>query len=505
MPHAAAQLTFEVFDAARPLDGLARSRQEQYLRGYLDDLGTKVVVTEPNYFDRDYLSEFAAFFGGSARGYPNVCRRLHFFGDARVDRALLVQALDGDPGAREVVVGSYLGFVVVRPIPATPFGRSVLKMYNSSSARPTRCVEPARSYRPHLAGLELAVTGIAWQQQDTSVSACATIALWTMFQASAFDEHHAIPTTTQVTQLANEAALSRGRVFPSEGLNVYQLSRSIRAAGLEPMIADPRDDDRVFASVVASLVRSRFPVLITGDIDDAGHAVCIVGFREASVGPPIARQVTPQDQHLEALYVHDDNLGPNVRFEIIPVNPAANPPTKLSIRTSPPPRAKARGSVTTSYPPFAISLAVAAVPEGVRVNVTTLHRVGARVAGIVLDFLNHLLKQAGQAEVGFTFTARFARIAEYLADVLPTAVAPGALGRARINFVETVPPTSLFVGVVRVGAPGSPLFDLVFDTSDSDHHVAVWATVAFHPVAYGLIDRIAKAGLDEFGTLVDAT
>lgn len=505
MPHAPAPLTFEVFDVARPLDGLASSTQEQYLRGYLDDLGTKVVVTEPNYFDRDYLSEFAAFFGASARGYPNVCRRLHFFGEPRVDRALLMKALDDDPTACDIIRASYLGFVVIRPIPATPFGRSVLKMYESTTVRPTRCVEPARSYHPHLAGLELAVTGIAWQQQDTSVSACATIALWTMFQASAFDEHHAMPTTTEVTRLANEAAYSRGRVFPSEGLNVYQVSRSIRSAGLEPMIADPRDDDGVFASVVASLVRSRFPVLITGDIDDAGHAVCIVGFRETPAGSPPAKQVTPQDQQLEAVYVHDDNLGPNVRFEIVPANPSAAPQTKLSIRTAPPARAKARGSVTTGHPPFAVSLVMAAVPEGVRVNVTTLHRVGARVAGIVLDFLNHLLSQHGDPEIGFTFTARFARIAEYLADVLPTGVLPNALGRARINFVETVPPTSLFVGVVRVGALGSPLFDLVFDTSDSDHHVSVWATVAFQPIAYDLIEQLAKGGFDDFGTLVNGT
>lgn len=505
MPHVPAPLAFEQFDPARPLDGLASSTQERYLRGYLDDLGTNVVVTESNYFDRDYLSEFAAFFGASARGYPNVCRRLHFFADSRVDRSLLVDALDGDQAAADVITESYLGFIVVRPIPATPFGRSVLKMYDSSPGRTQRCVAPARSYRPHLAGLELAVTGIAWQQQDACVSACATIALWTMFQASAFDEHHAMPTTTEVTRLANEAALSRGRVFPSEGLNLYQLSRSIRSAGLEPMIADPGGAHEVFASVVASLVRSRFPVLVTGDIDDAGHAVCIVAFREAAVSAPVPKQVTPQDQRLEALYLHDDNLGPNVRVDIVPANPSARPPTKLSMRTAPPARAQARGSVTTKYPPFAVSLAVAAVPEGVRVNVTTLHRVGARVAGIVLDFLNHLLSQAGQAEVGFTFTARFARIAEYLADVLPTAVAPGALGRARMSFVETVPPTSLFVGVVRVGTPGSPLFDLVFDTSDSDHHVSVWATVAFDQIAHALIANIAKAGLDEFGTLVDAT
>lgn len=99
MPHAPAPLVFELFDSQRRLDGLADSNQEQYLRGYLGDLGTQVIVTERNYFDRDYLSEFAAFFGASARAYPNVCRRLHFLADGRVDRALFAKALDGDADA----------------------------------------------------------------------------------------------------------------------------------------------------------------------------------------------------------------------------------------------------------------------------------------------------------------------------------------------------------------------------------------------------------------------
>ncbi len=508
--HTAEKLGFDTFDAAMPLDGLASSTQEQYVRGYLTDHGAKVVVTEPRYFDRDYLSEFSAFFGASARGYVNICRRLHFFASALIDRALLTQALDGDAAALNAMKDSYLGFVVVRPIAATPFGRSVLKMYPPDAARPPRCTNPHRLYRPHLAGLELEVEGVAWQQQDASVSTCATVALWTMLQASAFDEHHAIPTTTTLTRLANDAALSRGRVFPSDGLTAFQLSRAIRAAELEPMIADPRQSPEVFSSIIASLVRSRFPVLVTGDIKGDGHAVCVVGFRESAVSPPPPRLVTPQDTSLEAVYVHDDNLGPNVRFEIKmalpPPAPGAPPaPARLQLHPAPPMRAIARGSVTLSYPPLSVSLVVAAVPEGLRVSVTAVHRVGARLAGIFLNFLNSLLAQAGQPEVGFTFTARFARVAEYLAEVLPTAVPKGALGRARLAFVETVPPTSLFVAIVRVGSPGNPLFDLVFDSTDGDHHLRTWCTVAFHPVAHGLLTRLTSSGFDDFGLIVNAS
>ena len=81
-----------------PTDGLAKLRdcqQTLYLRRYLADLGATTVITEPYYFDRDYLAEFAAFYCISATGYQNVCQRLHFFSDA-FDRSVLVLALAND-------------------------------------------------------------------------------------------------------------------------------------------------------------------------------------------------------------------------------------------------------------------------------------------------------------------------------------------------------------------------------------------------------------------------
>ncbi len=71
-----------------PLSELRESSQGQYLRWYLADLDAKTVLVEPAYFDRDYLSEFAAFYCTSAAGYANVCRRLHYFSEV-VDRPAL--------------------------------------------------------------------------------------------------------------------------------------------------------------------------------------------------------------------------------------------------------------------------------------------------------------------------------------------------------------------------------------------------------------------------------
>ena len=54
------------------LSKLRGSTQADYLRCYLTDLGAQTVIEEQNYFDRDYLAEFSAFYSTSSKGYINI-------------------------------------------------------------------------------------------------------------------------------------------------------------------------------------------------------------------------------------------------------------------------------------------------------------------------------------------------------------------------------------------------------------------------------------------------
>jgi hypothetical protein len=208
-PHA---LVFsEVNSSSDPLVLLDRdlgSRQVKYLRCYLHDLGACATVLEPNYFDHDYLSEFEAFYATSAAGYPNICRRVHYFNES-VTRTLFERAVGGHPEAQKLLERSYLGHIVLRPIAGAPIGRTVLRVYADDAglaAGMPRVMEPAREYEAHVAGLTLKVSGLAWQQQDSAVGACATVALWSMLHSSALDDRHAISTTARITAMAHGAA-----------------------------------------------------------------------------------------------------------------------------------------------------------------------------------------------------------------------------------------------------------------------------------------------------------
>ena len=189
-------LSLAPFGDSDPLAGLETQAplQVRYLRGYLADLNAQVVLEEPDYFDRDYLAEYSAFYAKSTMPYGNRCRRLHFFSTSELNRRRLRAAAGSDGRSRWLMRKHYLGFIVVRPLGASPLGRTVLRWYpDDGQDRPPRIVEPSRNYLTHVAGVELKVRGLAWQQQDAGVGACATVALWSALHSSAFDDHHAVP------------------------------------------------------------------------------------------------------------------------------------------------------------------------------------------------------------------------------------------------------------------------------------------------------------------------
>ncbi len=500
----AGALTFAAFDGAGdPLVEIADVAQARYLRWYLADLGAAAVVVEPSYFDRDYLSEFAAFYCTSVAGYPNRCQRAHYF-SRPVDRALLIASSGGEGAARDALQTAYLGFIVRRPIPAAPLGRTVLRWYPDGAPALPRVVEPSRDYVCHLAGIELRVRGLAWQQQDTGVGACATVALWSMLHSSALDDRHVVPTTAEVTNVAHRAGFSADRPFPSRGLTISQLIAAVRDSGFAPMlVAGERPDKgfsrKHFCSALASFVRSGYPVLLAGRLDHVGlHAVCAVGFRQAAAVAPAPGELVFEDAAAEFVYVHDDNLGPAARFRIREAAGAS--PGRIELTPEPPPKqhSLAIADPTVGYGPFVPEVMLVAAHEDVRVSPDALHQLAAHVGATLIA--------ATANTAPLSASSRIARLAVYLGAELERVLGdqPATLAATRMALVEDVPPMSLHVGLVRLGLGGVPLVDVLYDTTDSAANTRPFCHVVFHPAMGRLIEVAANlVGLD-LGKRVDA-
>lgn len=484
-----------VFGTGDPLADLPQTSQVQYLRCYLEDLGAEAVIEEPHYFDRDYLAEFGAFYSTSATGYLNVCRRLHFFG-VPCSRQQFIHALRGGNRLLKRLKDAYLGFAVLRPIPGAPLGRTVLRWYPESRPSNPRMMAPSRTYLAHVAGIPFEVEGLAWQQQDTGVGACATVALWSMLHASAFDEHHAIPTTASITRSAHKTAALGARVFPSSGLSLFQVLEAIKETGLAPLIVEGDTEAAFpftgstapmrgftrgrFGASCGTLIRSGYTALLVGKgVGLGAHAICAVGFRPGS-GAPVARsgEVALDDGNIELVYVHDDNIGPGMRCRVVEPKPGGPvvlypepPKTNSHLRTTPNPCA--------NYHPFVPATLVAAVHNEVRLSSDTLSRHALSVSVLLSKLLT---LRSGGTSPGLTVGTRFVRLRDYLGEELSSPLSGNAraLGKARVELCERVRPMSLHLGLIRIAVGGTPIADVLVDTTDSKSNMAAFAFVSFN-------------------------
>ncbi|MFK7893146.1 MAG: hypothetical protein AB8B63_20195 [Granulosicoccus sp.] len=522
--HSAASLIFRRFDESFTEDYPA-SRQFSYLYCYLRDLGAVSILEEPHYFDRDYLSEFAAFYSVSSRGYSNTCRRLHFFSTS-VSRETFTAAVSNDAVANSNLQQAYLGFTIIRPITATPLGCTVLRWYPVKAHETRRITNPCRQYRSHVAGITLSVYGLAWQQQDTAVGACATIGLWSMLHSSSFDNDRTAPTTAEITEAANMTAATGARVFPSDGLTIIQLLEAIKRYRLAPFAisGDIRPDGlslsngsvegsagfsrERFSSTCASFIRSGYPILVIGlSVGVGRHAVCMTGFRELPPGTIEPSAVKAADESIQHVYIHDDNLGPNVRFAVHTRSQFG----QVSLIPDPPAAKRVEGnrSPTLGHPPFIPQQIVVCTHEELRTSPDKLHGKGLAIGAAFAREMNRLLKLADRDLRGVSYSCRFMLIREYLGNELGSmyqSPASGALlGRIRLELTERVVPMSKHVGVVRLSLQdATPVLDVLFDTSDSDLNHPVFAHVTFGSNVCRIVEGIDGFQQGRYGVQIKA-
>ena len=471
-------LKFEDFPNPPIFDELGKSNQVKYLKNYLKDLGAKKLLIEPNYFDRDYLSEFSTFYSTSTRGYKNTCKRLHFF-STDVNRELFLEVAGGGGNgeALNTLNKNYLGFCVLRPIKAC-LGRTVLKWYKDKEPSTNKRVISSRNYKCHIAGVELNIKGLAWQQQDTGVGACATIALWSALQASAFDDFHTVPTTVEVTKAGHKTASLGARTFPSEGLHDYQLYEAIKELGLSPMVqsgdliaqSGELKNERFFTksrfiSSVASYIRSGYPVILLGKLqcgeEEAKHAVCITGFREKQADEiKSTKSLILMDQVSEILYIHDDNIGANARFKIketVINNEIVSPVLQLE--------APQNSNFKINNYQIIPQTLVVAIHNDLRASPAQLFNQG-------LEIISLFYKWFFKTSAPLTLGVRFIKLTDYIHTELGRLLSgnPKILSQLRMNLWEKVEPMSLHLGLIRIGIRGSslPLMDIIYDTTDSD-------------------------------------
>jgi hypothetical protein len=518
--HTGKPLSIVPFDSEQnPLKKLSSSPQLDYLNAYLNGAGVQSVIVEHNYFDRDYLDEFSAFYSKSAKGYTNICKRIHLFSDSVTTR-LFNSALGGQSRSERKLQSAYLGFIILRPLVVAPFGRTVLAWYQNRDQHSIRITPELRSYTCNILGVELSVKGIPWQQQDRGVSACATIALWSMFHSSAFDANHSVPTTVEITNNAHNGSSGR-RAFPSTGLSVSELQEAIFSQKLTPKLLGSTHEGTspnggkikgfsvsYMASMCAANIRSSYPVLFIGEYVHTQavqqHAICCIGFREKEQSAKAPGTSSTMDDETEVFYIHDDNIGPNVRCRLIEENGLAVLETEAPayVNTAlahPQPANKVK---------FRPSMMLIAVHNEIRMDAEALVKQGAGIADAILNVLGQAYKNTGLAAPAISYNTQFLTARRFFSGYLAHIFeADGKLLRkVRRSLGQDAPPLCLHIGLVSIGlvvGNMSRVIDVLYDTTDSVMNNQVIAHIIYDSKLKDFFDRLPPDAVKSiFGTQI---
>ena len=316
---------------------LSHKEQIGYLFRYLDN-GAKVgkqapcqsIVVEDVYYCDHYRAEFKEHYSTCFQEFPAFARRVHFFKRHSPEdlENILDCALVGGDDEKKNLENSYLGFVVIRPVPAVRVGYTALKYYPHQTTNrqfiTTRC-------KIHLAGIALEVDATPFMQQDQSIAACAATSIWVCTQILPRDAQGKPPSTVEISRRATKYR-TRGRPDRAHsGLDIWQMSEAFRQSGLAPELLHSYSASW-YKALIRSYVESGLPMIPAmkrfASKETSGHAVAIIGCDVASQKTDwLARDL----EHLsvrfptsDLIYIHDDRLGPYCEAKVF--DPSDQPP-----------------------------------------------------------------------------------------------------------------------------------------------------------------------------------
>lgn len=308
-----------------------------YFLKYLKNqsLNAQTILLEEDYVSKDFLLDYATYYAFCFKKYPKFCKRIHFFSKAFTKEEFDRLIIDKEE-SEKILWKSYLGFIVVKPIPVTVIGFTILKPYDFKPTFGSRNIWGLREYKVHLCGHEHVVKSLVFQEQDSVLAACATTAIWTMLSKAAVDFHTLLKSPSEITTDTDNVAPDGSRLFPNKGLNLLQLCQAILHSGLVSEVKQPdltifdadgkKTDEVVSCHYLKKILNAYSPlgvpviliILVPNEETPGLHAVTVSGYKQKAPEPiPPKDGITFLADNIEKIYAHDDQWGPFVKIEFI--------------------------------------------------------------------------------------------------------------------------------------------------------------------------------------------
>jgi hypothetical protein len=335
IPYSEAALSETLANKYTPPEVIVAKNHYKYLIEYLGVNGLKAetIVIEENYISKDFLHDYVSYYALCFERYPKFCKRVHFFSCSFSEEQFSTIIL-GKESETQDLWNTYLGFIVVKPIPVTVIGYSVLKTYSQSQSFDSRNFWGVRNYKVHFYGKEIELQSLAFQEQDSVLSACATTAIWAMLNKASVDFHTILKSPSQITKDADNLSHDGSRLFPNKGLNLLQICQAILNSGL---VSEIKQDNYLLKNAngetTAKIVSNKYlkkilnayssigiPVILVVNVPNGEyyglHAITISGYKQKSPNAiPPQPETSWLSNNIEKIYAHDDQWGPFARID----------------------------------------------------------------------------------------------------------------------------------------------------------------------------------------------
>ena len=310
------------------LQSIEEKNHFKYFKEYFskDGINVRKIIVEEKYISKDYYSDFSSYYAICFKDYSKYTKRLHFF-SSNITKSKLKQIILNKE-QNEEFENNYLGYIVVKPIPFTTIGITVLANYPVNSVSKPRVFFGTRDYPVNLFGYKLTVNSLAFQEQDGVLSACATTAIWsTLHKACSIDFQIQSKTPNEITKEASLVPSDGGRLFPNKGLSIIQMCKALTSPALVVELRHPQKPEKALKNLYLKQLIFAYspigiPIILGIKVPNRNiysyHAVAVTGYKQKELIPAHPKsEITWLANSIEKIYIHDDQWGPFARVEFM--------------------------------------------------------------------------------------------------------------------------------------------------------------------------------------------
>lgn len=263
------------------------------LKKYLGERCKKIVVEYP-YCEKDYLSTYYIHYSKKFHKFRKDCCRLHILAENN----------------------EYCGYIVLRPtVKGTKLGTSYIDPHIIIKEDAYLMLS---NYKVHILGQEFSCRSFPWMMQETDISVCAHVSLWTVLRY--YGNKYKNYTECAMGDIIEKIQGDWGRKTPSGGLTPLQIADVLKLFNFSPIVrgGEKRKSD-MFLDEMISYIESGIPMIAF--ISSKQHAISIMGHGKVNYekldDPDIVEQMKDKENNIilhskliSSLYVMEDNCFP---------------------------------------------------------------------------------------------------------------------------------------------------------------------------------------------------